>query len=75
MIGNKQNLVGAIQFFDEQIKTKQFAHIVRRLLHATYRLHLLDEDKMYNDWINDGSFWLNEFLEKIDPQLEKERHS
>jgi hypothetical protein len=75
MVSNKQNLVGAIQFFDEQINTKQFAHIVRRLMHATVRLHMTDEDKMYSDWINDGSFWLNEFLEKIDPQLEKEPHS
>lgn len=75
MVSNKQNLVDAIQFFDEQIETKQFAHIMRRLLHATVRLHIMDEDKMYNDWINDGSFWLNEFLEKIDPQLEKEQHS
>ncbi len=72
MVKNKQNLVGAIQFFDEEISTKAFAQIMRRLLHATIRLHMADEDKHFNEWIDEGSFWLNTLLEKIDPQLEVE---
>ena len=72
MKAETQNLVGAIQFFDETIGTKEFAHIMRRLLHSALRLHIKDNNKQYSEWIDDGYFWLNEFLEKIDPQLEKD---
>lgn len=58
------------QFFVSEIDPKAFAKYMRRLNHVVLMYALEDTDNRFRDWINDGTFWLNQFAETIDPVLE-----
>jgi len=57
-------------FLKKEIDKKDFAKYIRRFLFAAITLHLDDKDKLYDNWIKEGRFWLNEFAETLDPQLD-----
>lgn len=59
------------EYFSKVIDPEAFALYMRRLLYVTNILHLRDENNDYKEWIEDGYFYLNDFIETIDPQLEK----
>lgn len=60
------------EFFIKITDRKTFAKTTRRFLLETIKLVLASEDDKFNkEWITDGHFWLNDFCELIDPQLEE----
>ena len=58
------------EYFGKTIRIKEFAKYMRRLNHVIISQHLQDNDAMHKEWIAEGHFWLNNFLETIDPNLE-----
>lgn len=65
-------LIKLEQFFSNEIDAKQFAKYMRRINHALVHYALEDDDKMFKEWVSDGYFWLNNFVETLDPQIEDE---
>lgn len=57
-------------FFGSEIEPKEFAKCMRRVNYviATYAMN--DTDTRFQDWVSDGYYWLNSFVEKLDPVIE-----
>jgi len=61
------------KFFETEVEAKEFAKYMRRYLHVSV-INALEaqESGIYADWVREGHYHLSEFLEKIDPYLEKQ---
>ncbi len=62
-----------IEFFGREITDEEFARTTRRFVVETIRMVFESNHEHFNkEWLSDGYYWLNEFCEILDPQLEKE---
>lgn len=62
-----------IEFFGKDISDEEFAQTTRRFVAETIRIVLETNVDYFNkEWISNGYYWLNEFCEMLDPQLEKD---
>lgn len=57
-------------FFADTIELKEFTKRMRRLNYAAVTMQLTSENETHKEWIADGHYWLTDFLEIIDPNLE-----
>lgn len=58
-------------FFGRVISEQEFAQYMRKLMHASIMLNFEVADSNYNQEIQDGYYWLTQFVEDIDPVLQK----
>lgn len=55
------------------ISSEELALNLRRFQNESIYFALKDEEQIYNKvWLEDGTYWLNELCEIIDPYLTKE---
>ena len=71
---NLERQIKLHKFFDDQIDLEHFAKIIRRYNHQVMLMIIReDEDSVINKkWIDDGFYFLNEFAEIIDPNLNQD---
>jgi len=58
-------------FFGAVISEQEFAQYMRKFMHAGIMLNFEVADSNYNQEVHDGYYWLTQFVEQIDPVLEK----
>lgn len=60
-----------IELFEDVMSAREYANIMRRLLHTTMYMYLeFDKDELTYG-IKDGCHWFHDLCERLDPQLEK----
>lgn len=59
-------------FFNNSITKEEFALYMRKFLHTVVIMQLQEEDTTNNATIESGYYWLTQFVEQIDPLLEKQ---
>ncbi len=59
-------------FFNNTITKEEFSQYMRQFLHVVVLNQLQAEENTNNATIESGYYWLTQFIEQIDPMLQKE---
>ncbi len=58
-------------FFEQNVSKEEFAHYMRKFMHAGIMLSFTEDGENYKNDLGEGYYWLTQFVEQIDPVLEK----
>ncbi len=62
-----------IEFISKEVSPEYLALCIRRFKEETIRMMLRTEDDLFNkEWISEGHYWLTQFAEILEPQLQKD---
>ena len=62
-----------IEFISKEVSPEYLALCIRRFKEETIRMLLNADNETFNkEWISEGHYWLTQFAEILEPQLQKD---